>query len=60
MYQKTGEVFWSLHFRNQCFILKDIKCSVETETKPNKRQPKGVVQGFCTDVIVVDEVAKIV
>lgn len=60
MSQKTGEVIWSLHFRNQCYILRDILCTVPVETKRNKRQPKGVVQGFCQDVIVVDNVAKII
>lgn len=57
MTQKTGEVMWSIHFRNKCYFVKDISCMVPTVTKTNKKQPKGVVQGFCKEVLIKESVA---
>ena len=59
MSQKTGAVMWSVHFRNTCYVVKDIQCFVPIGTKGNKRQPKGVVQGFCKEVVIIDGIAKI-
>lgn len=49
---KTGEVHWSVHFRQKCYMVKNIQCLVPTNTKTNRTQPRGVVQGFCTDVLI--------
>ena len=54
---KKGEVIWSLHFRKKCYFVKNINCLVPTNTKINKTQPKGVVQGFCTDIKLEKDVA---
>lgn len=47
----------TVHFRGKCLPCKDIQCKVPCETKRNKRQPKLVMQGFCKDVVVKEEVA---
>lgn len=41
----AGEPRLSLHFNNQCYIIKGVNCQVQTETKNNKKQPFCVVQG---------------
>lgn len=42
----------TIHFRNQCIIVDDIICRVPCETKKNKRQPKLIMRGFCSEVSV--------
>lgn len=43
----------SVHFKNVCFIVDDVKCYVPCETKWNKRQPLLVMQGRAAQVEVV-------
>ena len=43
----------SVHFRGKCHIVNDVNCSVEVNTKWNKRQPYLVMQGFARDVMIV-------
>lgn len=51
---------WTVHFAGRCIPCMEVKCLVgNTETKLNKRQPKGVVRGFCKAVTVRDNVAVI-
>jgi len=57
MTQKTGEVIWSVHFRQTCYMVKNIQCQVPTNTKTNRIQPRGVVQGFCKEVIIQNDTA---
>jgi len=59
MTQKTGEVHWTVHFRDKCHQVKNILCKVQSNTKANKDQPRGVVQGYCTEVIIDKESATI-
>ncbi len=49
----------SVHFKNTCFKVDKIECSVITETKRNKTQPRIVVQGFAKEVVIKDRVAYI-
>jgi len=39
--------------------VRSIQCSQPTQTKTNRRQPRGVVQGHCSEVLVRDSVAVI-
>jgi len=57
--QQSGEVVWSVHFRGRCYLVRSIQCSQPTQTKTNRRQPRGVVQGHCSEVLVRDSVAVI-
>lgn len=57
MTKKTGRVVWSVHFRKKCYFVENIHCFVATNTKINRTQPKGVVQGFCTNVIIENNIA---
>lgn len=47
----------SVHFKNKCIIVNNIKCCVPTETHWNKRQPLLVVRGFARDVKIIDDKA---
>lgn len=49
----------SIHFRNKCTIVDDIICTPECETKWKKIQPYLVMQGFATDVTIIDNKAYI-
>lgn len=57
MTKKNGDVIWSVHFKQKCYFVKNIVCMVPTATKQNKTQPRGVVRGHCTDVIIKDDIA---
>jgi hypothetical protein len=49
----------SIHFRNSCTQVDDIKCDVPCETKWNKKQPYLVMQGFAQEVIIKNKIAYI-
>ena len=42
----------TLHWNRQCIPVKDIICNVPVETKWNKQQPRVVLQGWATSVVV--------
>lgn len=44
----------SVHFRDKCLVTNEVVCEVPCETKWSNRQPKLVMQGFASD-IVIDE-----
>lgn len=47
-YKQKGKM--SIHFRNSCTIVDNVKCNVPCETKWNKNQPKLVMRGYATNV----------
>jgi hypothetical protein len=49
----------SVHFRNTCTVVDDIKCVVPCETKWNKRQPYLVMQGHANEVVIKNNIAYI-
>lgn len=49
----------TIHFKGKCIPCKNVKCSVPCETKRNKNQPRLVMQGFCSEVIVENELGVI-
>lgn len=40
----------TVHFRGRCTSCKNVVCSVATESKWNKQQPRLVMQGFASEV----------
>lgn len=53
-YKRTGKM--SIHFKNQCYIVKDVFCEVPCETKWNKnKQPHLVMRGFAKNLIIEDD-----
>ena len=43
----------SIHFRGNCYRVKDVECEVQCETKWNDhKQPHLVMQGWCSEVII--------
>ena len=49
----------SVHFKNQCFPVENIVCYAACESKWKNKQPFLVMQGFATQVEIVDNVAHI-
>lgn len=50
---------WSLHHRNTCYIVDKIVCNVPTFSKNNKKQPRVVMKGYASKVIIEDNTATI-
>lgn len=42
----------TVHFKNKCYACKNVVCNVPCETKYNKEQPRLVLQGFCSEVVI--------
>jgi len=51
MSKQQGEHYWSVHYKNKCYITKNIDCQVNTESKVNKTQPYVVMRGFASELI---------
>lgn len=49
----------SVHFKETCFVVKDVVCHVPCETKWKKSQPRLVMQGYAIEVVVENEKAYI-
>ena len=49
----------TLHFRKSCFSVSNIICLVPCETKWNKTQPNLVMRGFCNEILIENNIAKI-
>lgn len=56
-YKQKGKM--SIHFKNTCTVVDDIKCEVACETKWRKTQPYLVMQGFAKTVEIKDNIAYI-
>jgi hypothetical protein len=44
----------SVHFRNSCFVVDNIECRAECETKWNPRQPQLVMRGYASKIEIKD------
>jgi hypothetical protein len=51
----TGKM--TVHFKKQCIPVDDITCLVPCETKWNKTQPRLVMKGRATEVVIIDNKA---
>ena len=49
----------SIHFRGTCYVVKDVVCHAPCETKWRKSQPMLVMQGFASNLEIVDDVGYI-
>lgn len=49
----------SVHFRNTCFIVDNVICKAECETKWNKSQPNLVMRGFSKKLTIKNGTATI-
>lgn len=45
----------TVHFRNTCYIAKNIVCNTSVNSKWNKVQPRLVMQGWCNNISVQDD-----
>lgn len=50
--KKEGKM--TTHYRGKCLITDDIICNAACETKWNKGQPHIVMQGFASDVRILN------
>ena len=56
-YKQKGKM--SIHFKKKCTVVDNIVCRVACETKWRKVQPQLVMQGFCREVVIQDNIAYI-
>lgn len=56
-YKQKGKM--SVHFRDSCTVVDDIICNVPCETKWKKTQPRLIMQGWATGVVIKDNKAYI-
>ncbi len=49
----------TVHFRGQCLIAKNVKCSRPAETHWQNKQPMLIMRGFANNVIIENEIAYI-
>lgn len=56
---RRAENAMTIHFQGRCLLAKDITCGVKTETKWNKQQPYLVIQGFASNVEIINNKAYI-
>lgn len=47
----------SVHFDGQCIPVKNVRCNVPCETKWNARQPRLVMRGKASSVVVENDTA---
>jgi len=45
----------SVHWKGQCYKVKNVECNVPTETKWNKRQPMLILKGKASDIVFEGE-----
>ena len=57
--QQRGEMWMSVHFRDTCNFVKHVRCEVPIWSKQRKRQPRCVMEGYATEIVVKDDVALI-
>lgn len=57
-YKQYNEM--SVHFKGKCYRAKNVNCKVPSESKWNKGQPKLVMRGFATNIVVKDNVIDII
>lgn len=50
----------SVHFRKSCIKVNDVVCKIPTETKWNKTQPHLVVQGYASDMQILEQDGKLI
>lgn len=53
--KSSGEL--TVHWNKQCIPVKDVVCNVPVETKWNKQQPRVVLRGWATEVLIANKIA---
>jgi hypothetical protein len=56
---KRGRSVLTVHWKNKCILVDNIKCEVPTESHERKSQPRCIIRGYATDVVVIDDIAYI-
>lgn len=44
----------TVHFRKKCILVDDVICNTPCETKWNRSQPYLVMQGFASDIRIIN------
>jgi len=45
----------TVHFKKKCYITKNIECYVKSNSKWNSAQPTLVMQGFCSELLISED-----
>jgi hypothetical protein len=48
--QQLGHMVMSVHFNNTCYMVRNVKVNVPIWSKERKKQPRCVMEGYCTAV----------
>ena len=56
--KKEGKL--TVHYKKQCHFVDNLICKVPTDSKWNKIQPYLVIQGYATEVKVLNNIAYII
>lgn len=56
-YKAKGKM--SVHWKNTCYVVDKVVCQVPCETKWKVRQPRLVMQGFCSGLDIRNGIATI-
>ncbi len=54
-YKQKGKM--SIHFRNSCTVVDNIDCKVACQTKWKPTQPRLVMQGYASNVQIINNTA---
>lgn len=57
--QRAGKVQVSVHHKGVCHIVDNVVCKVPITGKISKTQPRFVVKGRCTQIIIQEGIAVI-
>jgi hypothetical protein len=52
--QRRKDIWWTIHYQNQCVPIKGFECRVATHDRKRKKQPLAVVWGDARSIVIQD------
>ena len=52
--QRRKDIWWTIHYQNQCVPIKGFDCRVATHDRKRKNQPRAVVWGDARSIVIQD------
>jgi hypothetical protein len=50
--QRRKDIWWTIHYQNQCVPIKGFDCLVATHDRKRKKQPLAVVWGDASSIVI--------
>jgi hypothetical protein len=57
--QQKKEMWMSVHHDKKCYFAREVIVNVPVKSKERKRQPRCVMEGYCSTVTIKDDIAVI-